>query len=47
MKRPKFDIGNEIRSIARERVGSVRPSHVIPPKPKHRKPKHKKQDVED
>ena len=37
---PGFDQPNEVRAIARERVGRVKPSQVIVPK-KDRKPKHK------
>ena len=43
MKRPRkdrFDQEKEVRAIARERVGRVKPSQVIVPK-KDRKPKHK------
>jgi hypothetical protein len=36
----KFDAPNEVRSIARERVGTVKASRVIVPKAE-RKPKHK------
>lgn len=40
-KRPrKFSATKEIRAIARERVGVVKPSHAIIPK-SERKPKHK------
>jgi len=38
-KPKKFEAGKEVRAIARERVGTVKPSRVIPPKkPKHREP---------
>jgi hypothetical protein len=45
-KPAKFDQGKEVRAIARERVGSVKPAQVIPSqaskdKKKRRKPKHK------
>ena len=40
---PKFDQGNEVRAIARERVGTVKPSQTILPKTTRKKPKHKKQ----
>ena len=36
----KFDAPTEIRSIARERIGTVKPGHVIVPK-SERKPKYK------
>lgn len=37
-----FDQSNEVRAIARERVGAVKPSHPILPKTARKKPKHKK-----
>ena len=43
---PVFDQENEVRDIARERVGRVKPSQVIVPK-KDRKPKHKAPMVEE
>ena len=36
-----FDQEKEVRAIARERVGTVKPSRVIVPKAQ-KKPKHKK-----
>jgi hypothetical protein len=33
-KNKKFEAGKEVRAIARERVGTVKPSRVIPPKKK-------------
>ena len=41
-KKPRFDVGKEIRSIARERVGPVRAERVIVPKTARKKPRHKK-----
>ena len=38
----KFDQKKEVRAIARERVGAVKPSHPIEPKDRRKKPKHKK-----
>ncbi|MEO8098032.1 MAG: hypothetical protein ABI811_10055 [Acidobacteriota bacterium] len=38
----KFDQPNEVRSIARERVGPVKASRAILPKLERKKPKHKK-----
>jgi hypothetical protein len=38
----KFDQANEVRAIARERVGSVKPAQTIVPKTDRKKPKHKK-----
>ena len=45
-RKPKFDQKKEVRAIARERVGTVKPSRVIVPKAA-RKPKHKKSPGED
>ena len=39
---PKFDQENEVRAIARERVGPVKASRVIQPKDQRKKTKHKK-----
>ena len=41
-KSTKFDQSNEVRAIARERVGPVKPSQPIMPKTTRKKPKHKK-----
>ncbi len=38
----RFDRKKEVKAIARERVGTVKPSHPIEPKDRRRKPKHKK-----
>jgi hypothetical protein len=38
----KFDQPNEVRAIARERVGTVKPSQAILPKTSREKPKYKK-----
>ena len=38
----KFDQSKEVRAIARERVGTVKPSQTILPKNVRKKPKHKK-----
>ena len=40
-KSTKFDQANEVRAIARERVGTVKPSQAILPKTVRKKPKHK------
>ncbi|HYP14053.1 MAG TPA: hypothetical protein VEQ63_09030 [Bryobacteraceae bacterium] len=40
---PRFDQKNEVRKLARERVGTVKPGQAIEPKDKRKKPKHKKQ----
>jgi hypothetical protein len=42
-KREKaFDQRKEVRAIARDRVGSVKPSRAILPDTSRKKPKHKK-----
>ncbi len=41
-----FDQSKEVRAIARERVGIVKPAQVIIPK-SERKPKHKKKVEEE
>jgi hypothetical protein len=42
-RRPaKFDGKKELKAIARERVGAVKPGRVIVPKTARKKPKHKK-----
>jgi hypothetical protein len=42
-----FDQSKEVRAIARERVGTVKPSKTIVPKAARKKPKHKKPLNED
>ena len=42
-----FDQSKEVRAIARERVGRVKPSQTIVPKTARKKPKHKKPPGED
>ena len=37
-----FDQSKEVRAIARERLGRVKPSQTIVPKAARKKPKHKK-----
>lgn len=41
-RKPKFDQKKEVRAIARERVGPVKPGRVIVPKLQRKKPKYKK-----
>ncbi len=41
-RKPKFDQKKEVRAIARERVGAVKPGRPIVPKSQRKKPKHKK-----
>ena len=45
-KKTKFDLPKEVRAIARERVGRVPPTAVIPPKTSRAKVKHKKLENE-
>jgi hypothetical protein len=42
-----FDQAKEVRAIARERVGKVKPSQTIEPKGARKKPKHKKSLLEE
>lgn len=46
-RREKFDQSKEVRAIARERVGPVKPSQPIIPKNIRKKPKHKKPLAEE
>jgi hypothetical protein len=41
-RKPRFDQKKEVRALARERVGTVKPARVIVPKTQRKKPKHKK-----
>ena len=41
-KKKSFDLGKEIKAIARERVGTVPASKAIQPKSVRKKAKHKK-----
>jgi len=41
-KKPKFDQKKEVRKLARERVGTVKPARPIEPKDARKKPKHPK-----
>jgi hypothetical protein len=41
-KQGGFDQKKGVRKLARERVGTVPPSHPIEPKTRRKKPKHKK-----
>ena len=43
----KFNQSNEVRAIARERVGIVKPSQPIRAKTDRKKPKHKKPPGDD
>ena len=46
-QKKKFDLPKEVRAIARERVGRVPPTAVIPPKTSRAKVKHKKLENEE
>lgn len=41
-KKKTFELGKEVRAIARERVGTVPAEKTIEPKSARKKPKHKK-----
>ena len=41
-KPPKYDQKKGVRRLARERVGAIPSTRVIEPRPRRRKPKHKK-----
>jgi hypothetical protein len=45
-KQKRFSAPKEVRAIARERVGTVKPSQVIKPK-SERKPKYRKDPFGD
>jgi len=42
-----FDQPKDVRAIARERLGTVKPSQAILPKTARKKPKHKKPLTDD
>jgi hypothetical protein len=46
-KKKSFDLGKEIKAIARERVGPVPAARPIEPKSSRKRPKHKKPIQED
>jgi hypothetical protein len=41
-RKQKFDIGKEVKAIARERVGTIPAAKPIEPKSLRKKPKYKK-----
>jgi hypothetical protein len=41
-RKKEFDLGKEVKAIARERVGRVPAARLIEPKSLRKKPKHKK-----
>jgi hypothetical protein len=40
-KKKEFDLGKEVKAIARERVGRIPAGKTIVPKSRRKKPKHK------
>jgi hypothetical protein len=46
-KKKSFDLGKEVKAIARERVGTVPSGKTIEPKSSRKKPKHKKSPQEE
>ena len=46
-KRKTFELGKEIKAIARERVGRVPAARPIEPKSARKKPKYKKRAEEE
>ena len=40
-KKKTFDLGKEVKAIARERVGRIPAEKTIQPKSRRKKPKHK------
>ena len=46
-KKKPFEIGKEIKAIARERVGTVPAAKLIEPKSARKKPKHKKRPEDE
>ncbi len=46
-KKKSFDLGKEVKAIARERVGVIPAAKPIEPKRLRKKPKHKKPPGEE
>jgi hypothetical protein len=46
-RKKKFDIGKEVKAIARERIGTVPAARIIEPQSLRKKPKHKKRVEEE
>jgi hypothetical protein len=46
-KKKRFDVGKEVKAIARERVGTIPAAKPIEPKSQRKKPKHKKRAEEE
>jgi hypothetical protein len=47
MRKKTFELKKEVRKLARERVGKVKPAQAIQPKAARKKPKHKKPPTGD
>lgn len=46
-KKKTFDLGKELKAIARERVGRIPAGKTLQPKTLRKKPKHKKKAGEE
>jgi hypothetical protein len=46
-KKKVFDLGKEVKAIARERVGTIPAARTIEPKSERKKPKYKKRPEEE
>jgi hypothetical protein len=46
-RKKTFDVGKEVKAIARERVGTVPATKPMEPKSSRKKPKHKKRAEEE
>ena len=46
-KKKTFNLGKEVKAIARERVGAVPAARTIEPKSERKKPKHKKRPEDE
>ena len=46
-KKKSFDLGKEVKAIARERVGRIHAGKTIEPKSRRKKPKHKAAPEDD
>jgi hypothetical protein len=46
-KKKTFELGKEVKAIARERVGTVPAAKLIEPKSSRKRPKHKKRPEDE
>ena len=46
-KKRTFEIGKEVKAIARERVGTIPAAKLMEPKSSRKKPKHKKRPEDE